>query len=45
MAFQEVNEETVYRCVGQPTPTHVESILRVLLNDTIQNAYKSNFEN
>ncbi|CAJ0960373.1 unnamed protein product, partial [Mesorhabditis belari] len=40
MAFQEVNEDTVYRCVGQPTPAHIEGILRVLLNDTMQNAYK-----
>lgn len=40
MAHDEVNEDTVYTCTGNPKRTDVENILEWILNDDYQNAYK-----
>lgn len=32
MAFDEVNEETVYTCVGQPQKVDIQNILETLLS-------------
>lgn len=45
MAFKTVNERNVYQCVGYPLPTDVEKIVRILLNDSMEDAYTSNFLN
>ncbi|CAG9534700.1 unnamed protein product [Cercopithifilaria johnstoni] len=39
MAFKTVDERNVYQCVGYPLPTDVEKIVRILLNDSIEDAY------
>uniref|UniRef100_A0A0R3RYU3 Activator 1 subunit 5 n=1 Tax=Elaeophora elaphi TaxID=1147741 RepID=A0A0R3RYU3_9BILA len=39
MAFKIVNERNVYQCVGYPLPSDVEKIVRILLNDSIEDAY------
>nr|CDQ00251.1 Bm4081, isoform g [Brugia malayi] len=39
MAFKTVDEPNVYRCVGYPLPTDVEKIVKILLNDSIEDAY------
>ncbi|KAL1140224.1 hypothetical protein AAG570_000156 [Ranatra chinensis] len=38
-AFSEVNEDTVYTCVGHPTKTDVTNILKWLLNSDFSTAY------
>lgn len=42
MAFKIVDERNVYQCVGYPLPTDVEKIVRILLNDSVEDAYISN---
>ncbi|KAM3724612.1 Replication factor C subunit [Dirofilaria immitis] len=39
MAFKTVDERSVYQCVGYPLPADVEKIVRILLNDTMEDAY------
>ncbi|EFO26207.1 replication factor C subunit 3 [Loa loa] len=39
MAFKTVDEWSVYQCVGYPLPNDVEKIVRILLNDSIEDAY------
>ncbi|VDN04772.1 unnamed protein product [Thelazia callipaeda] len=39
MAFKIVDEKTVYQCVGYPLPRDVENIVRILLNDSMENAF------
>ncbi|VBB33572.1 unnamed protein product [Acanthocheilonema viteae] len=39
MAFKKVDERNVYQCVGYPLPTDVDKIVRILLNDSIEDAY------
>ncbi|KAK6026088.1 putative replication factor C small subunit [Ostertagia ostertagi] len=34
MASSTIDETTVYECVGQPTPKHIEKILQILMNDS-----------
>lgn len=41
MAFAEVNEKNVYLCVGQPTPADAMEVIRNLLNDSFEEAFKS----
>uniref|UniRef100_A0A1I7ZFX3 Activator 1 subunit 5 n=1 Tax=Steinernema glaseri TaxID=37863 RepID=A0A1I7ZFX3_9BILA len=38
MAFPVVNEENIYTCVGQPLPVIIKNILRILLNETVEDA-------
>ncbi|KAL6725994.1 hypothetical protein Aduo_008008 [Ancylostoma duodenale] len=38
MAFPKIDETSVYQCVGQPTPKHIEKILQTLMNDTFSSA-------
>ncbi|KHJ91541.1 replication factor C small subunit domain protein [Oesophagostomum dentatum] len=38
MAFPKIDETSVYQCVGQPTPKHIEKILHILMNDTFSSA-------
>ncbi|CAD6188254.1 unnamed protein product [Caenorhabditis auriculariae] len=33
MGFDEINENNVYQCVGQPTPVEIKEVLKVLLNE------------
>ncbi|VDD94562.1 unnamed protein product [Enterobius vermicularis] len=40
MAFAEVNEKNVYLCVGQPTPADAMEVIRNLLNDSFEEAFK-----
>lgn len=42
MAFKTVDERNVYQCVGYPLPADVEKIVRILLNDSVEDAYTSN---
>lgn len=41
MAFDEVGEEAVYLCTGNPMPKDVEEIVTVLFNSPITEAYQS----
>ena len=41
MAHDEVNEETVYLCTGQPLPTDIAQIVEWMLNLDYSTAYKS----
>ncbi|KAK6039058.1 replication factor [Cooperia oncophora] len=34
MASPVIDETSVYECVGQPTPKHIEKILQILMNDS-----------
>uniref|UniRef100_F1L473 Activator 1 subunit 5 n=1 Tax=Ascaris suum TaxID=6253 RepID=F1L473_ASCSU len=39
MAFPKIDEESVYLCVGQPLPSVIEDIVRILLNDSFEDAF------
>lgn len=41
LAFDVVNEKNVYACVGQPSPDLIKQILKLLLNETIEDAIES----
>ncbi|VDO92156.1 unnamed protein product [Haemonchus placei] len=36
MASSVIDETSVYECVGQPTPKHIEKILQILMNDSFK---------
>ncbi|KAI1723839.1 ATPase family associated with various cellular activities (AAA) domain-containing protein [Ditylenchus destructor] len=38
LAFEEVNEETVYQCVGQAPPSVIKNILQILLDESFEKA-------
>jgi replication factor C subunit 3/5 len=42
-AFPEVNEDSVYTCVGHPLKSDIMNILKWLLNDDFASTFKSNF--
>ncbi|KHN70904.1 Replication factor C subunit 5 [Toxocara canis] len=39
MAFPKVDEKSVYLCVGQPLPSEIENIVKILLNDSFEDAF------
>lgn len=41
MAFDVVNEETVYLCTGNPLPSTIKKITKWLLNENYQTAFES----
>ena len=41
MAHDEVNEETVYTCTGQPLPNDIAKIVEWILNEDFSTAYHS----
>ena len=41
MAFDEVNEDNVYICVGHPLRRDIENIVNWMLNDNFTKAYNS----
>ena len=41
MAFDEVNENTVYTCVGHPLRKDIENIVYWVLNENFTTAYNS----
>jgi len=41
MAYNEVNEDNVYLCVGHPLRKDIENIVKWLLNDTFSTAFNS----
>lgn len=41
MAFDEVNEENVYTCVGHPLRRDIENIVKWVLNDGFKEAYSN----
>lgn len=41
LAYKEVTEDTVYNCVGHPLKRDIENIVKWLLNEDFQKAYKS----
>lgn len=41
MAHEEVNEETVYTCTGQPLPNDIAKIVEWMLNENFSTAYQS----
>lgn len=41
MAFDEVNEDNVYTCVGHPLRKDIENIVKWMLNDDFTTAYNS----
>uniref|UniRef100_A0A7E4ZQQ8 Activator 1 subunit 5 n=1 Tax=Panagrellus redivivus TaxID=6233 RepID=A0A7E4ZQQ8_PANRE len=41
LAFDTVNEDNVYSCVGQPRPKDITLILKTLLDGTFDDAFKS----
>lgn len=45
MAFDEVNENNVYQCCGQPLKSDIEKILSWLLSPTISKNYKRKSKN
>uniref|UniRef100_A0AC34QJI0 AAA+ ATPase domain-containing protein n=1 Tax=Panagrolaimus sp. JU765 TaxID=591449 RepID=A0AC34QJI0_9BILA len=40
LAFEVVNEDAVYACVGQPQPQEIKKILRLMLDSTFETAYE-----
>lgn len=42
LAYKEVTEDTVYTCVGHPLKRDIENIVKWLLNEDFQAAFKSN---
>ncbi|KAE9552288.1 hypothetical protein FO519_004505 [Halicephalobus sp. NKZ332] len=40
LAFDVVNEDAVYACVGQPQPQEIRKILRLMLDGTFETAYE-----
>lgn len=40
-AFPEVNADSVYTCVGHPTPTDMTNVINWLLNSDFTTAYTS----
>lgn len=42
-AFPEVNEDSVYTCVGHPLKSDIMNILKWLLNDDFSTTFKSKF--
>ena len=44
MAFDEVGEEAVYLCTGNPMPKDVEEIVKLLFNSPITEAFQSEWE-
>eukprot|EP01132_Coremiostelium_polycephalum_P006631 gene6631-8203_t len=44
MTFDQVNEEEVYKCTGNPTPSDISNILNWIFNDNYPNAYKNIIE-
>lgn len=40
LAYPEVNEESVYTCTGKPLPKDIETILKLLLNSSIKEAFE-----
>lgn len=36
MAFKTIDETNIYVCVGQPTPQHIDKILKILMNDSFK---------
>ena len=43
MAHDEVNEETVYTCTGQPLPNDIAKIVEWILNEDFSTAYHSKY--
>ena len=43
MAYNEVNEDNVYLCVGHPARKDIENIVRWMLNDNFATAYNRIF--
>ncbi len=43
MAFDSVNEDTVYSCTGQPLPTDITVIMETMLSHSFDDAYKSTY--
>lgn len=41
MAFDKVDASAVYLCTGNPRPEDIETVLEWLLNESMQDAYKS----
>lgn len=41
MAHDEVNEENVYTCTGQPLPSNISKIVDWMLNESFSTAYHS----
>lgn len=41
LAFQKVDEENVYLCVGHPLPSDIKNIINWLLNENYETAYNS----
>ena len=41
MAHDEVNEETVYTCTGNPLPSEIALIMEWMLNEKYSTAYES----
>ncbi|KAF4528398.1 hypothetical protein B566_EDAN015167 [Ephemera danica] len=40
MAFPEVNEDSVYMCVGQPLRSDISNIVKWMMNESFQTAYE-----
>lgn len=45
MAYPDVNEDTVYSCVGQPLRSDIANIVKWLLNEDFKTAYLSILSN
>ena len=41
LGFEEVTEDTVYTCTGQPLPTDIAMIVEWMLNESYMVAYQS----
>lgn len=41
LAFKDVTEDNVYTCVAHPLKNDIENIVKWLLNESFENAYKS----
>lgn len=41
MAYPEVNEDSVYSCVGQPLRSDIANIVKWMLNEDFRTAYQS----
>ena len=41
LAYNDVSEQSVYECTGQPLPTDIALIVEWMLNDSFKDAYQS----
>jgi replication factor C subunit 3/5 len=42
-AYDEIDEDEIYICTGQPHPSDIERVVRSMMGDEFSNAYQREF--